>query len=145
MFYFIRRTYLDAYSKKWRLYADTLNDAAMCIEIALPLFKSYITFALCVSTVMKAIVGVAGTVIVIIVFILTKMNVIVGCPIVLWLVSLKAISNCYKYLITIDPIQRRGSCPVVEDLIDIFMFLCNQFITTTILVHSCHRNSFVPV
>lgn len=67
MFYFIRRTYLDAYSKKWRLYADTLNDAAMCIEIALPLFKSYITFALCVSTVMKAIVGVAGTVIVIII------------------------------------------------------------------------------
>lgn len=54
------RTYLDAYSKKWRLYADTLNDAAMCIEIALPLFKNYTTFALCVSTVMKAIVGVAG-------------------------------------------------------------------------------------
>lgn len=53
-------THLDAYSKKWRLYADTLNDAAMCIEIALPLFKNYTLFALCVSTVMKAIVGVAG-------------------------------------------------------------------------------------
>lgn len=121
MFYFIRRTYLDAYSKKWRLYADTLNDAAMCIEIALPMFKSYITFALCVSTVMKAIVGVAGTVIYYYYFIL------------------------YKYLITIEPIQRRGPCPVVENLVDIFIFLCNQFITTTILVHNCHRNSFVPV
>ncbi|XP_013189385.2 RUS family member 1 isoform X1 [Amyelois transitella] len=60
LFAFSHGTYLDAYSKKWRLYADTLNDAAMCIEIALPLFKSYTTFALCVSTVMKAIVGVAG-------------------------------------------------------------------------------------
>ncbi|XP_063837664.1 RUS family member 1 isoform X2 [Ostrinia nubilalis] len=59
-FAFSHGTYLDAYSKKWRLYADTLNDAAMCIEIALPLFKNYTTFALCVSTVMKAIVGVAG-------------------------------------------------------------------------------------
>lgn len=60
LFAYSHGTYLDAYSKKWRLYADTLNDAAMCIEIALPMFKSYITFALCVSTVMKAIVGVAG-------------------------------------------------------------------------------------
>lgn len=54
------RTCLDAYSKKWRLYADTLNDAAMCIEIALPYFKNYTTVVLCVSTVMKAIVGVSG-------------------------------------------------------------------------------------
>ncbi|XP_041986492.1 RUS family member 1 [Aricia agestis] len=60
IFAYSHGTYLDAYSKKWRLYADTLNDAAMCIEIALPLFKNYTTFALCVSTVMKAIVGVAG-------------------------------------------------------------------------------------
>ncbi|XP_048006625.1 RUS family member 1 [Leguminivora glycinivorella] len=60
VFAFSHGTYLDAYSKKWRLYADTLNDAAMCIEIALPLFRNYTTFALCVSTVMKAIVGVAG-------------------------------------------------------------------------------------
>lgn len=57
---YVFSTHLDAYSKKWRLYADTLNDAAMCIEIALPAFKSYTTFILCISTVMKAIVGVAG-------------------------------------------------------------------------------------
>lgn len=60
LFAFSHGTFLDAYSKKWRLYADTLNDAAMCIEIALPMFRNYTTFALCVSTVMKAIVGVAG-------------------------------------------------------------------------------------
>ncbi|KAL4717489.1 hypothetical protein ACJJTC_000638 [Scirpophaga incertulas] len=60
LFAFSHGTHLDAYSKKWRLYADTLNDAAMCIEIALPLFKNYTTFALCISTIMKAIVGVAG-------------------------------------------------------------------------------------
>ncbi|PZC79670.1 RUS family member 1 [Helicoverpa armigera] len=53
-------SYLDAYSKKWRLYADTLNDAAMCMELALPAFKNYTTLVLCASTVMKAIVGVAG-------------------------------------------------------------------------------------
>ncbi|GBP01754.1 RUS1 family protein C16orf58 homolog [Eumeta japonica] len=61
LFAYTHGTYLDAYSKKWRLYADVLNDAAMCMEIALPLFKNYITFVLCVSTVMKAIVGVAGS------------------------------------------------------------------------------------
>ncbi|KAJ8737249.1 hypothetical protein PYW07_000520 [Mythimna separata] len=59
-FAYSRGTHLDAYSKKWRLYADTLNDAAMCIEIALPAFKNYTTVILCISTVMKAIVGVAG-------------------------------------------------------------------------------------
>ncbi|KAJ8737564.1 hypothetical protein PYW08_000159 [Mythimna loreyi] len=59
-FAYSKGTHLDAYSKKWRLYADTLNDAAMCIEIALPAFKTYTTFILCISTVMKAIVGVAG-------------------------------------------------------------------------------------
>lgn len=60
LFAFTHGTCLDAYSKKWRLYADTLNDAAMCIEIALPYFKNYTTVVLCVSTVMKAIVGVSG-------------------------------------------------------------------------------------
>ncbi|XP_048488595.1 RUS family member 1 [Plutella xylostella] len=60
LFAFSHGTHLDAYSKTWRLYADTLNDAAMCVEIALPLFKNMTTFLLCLSTVMKAIVGVAG-------------------------------------------------------------------------------------
>ncbi|XP_026318268.1 RUS1 family protein C16orf58 homolog [Hyposmocoma kahamanoa] len=60
VFAYSHGSYLDAYSKKWRLYADVLNDVAMCIEMSLPIFKQLTTFALCVSTVMKAIVGVAG-------------------------------------------------------------------------------------
>ncbi|XP_075991115.1 uncharacterized protein LOC142986482 [Anticarsia gemmatalis] len=60
LFAYSHGTYLDAYSKKWRLYADTLNDAAMCMELALPLFKNFTTPVLCISTVMKSIVGVAG-------------------------------------------------------------------------------------
>ncbi|CAH0578224.1 unnamed protein product [Chrysodeixis includens] len=60
IFAFSHGVYLDAYSKKWRLYADTLNDAAMCIELALPAFRDYTTIVLCISTMMKAIVGVAG-------------------------------------------------------------------------------------
>nr|XP_034839657.1 RUS1 family protein C16orf58 homolog [Maniola hyperantus] len=51
---------LDAYSKKWRMYADVLNDVAMCIEIALPIFPVDVAYALCISTILKSIVGVAG-------------------------------------------------------------------------------------
>ncbi|CAB3225791.1 unnamed protein product [Arctia plantaginis] len=60
MFAYSHGSYLDAYSKKWRLYADTLNDAAMCIEVALPWFKHFTTLVLCITTIMKSIVGVAG-------------------------------------------------------------------------------------
>lgn len=52
---------LDIDSKKWRIRADILNDVAMGIEIlALPHLTEYSTFILCVTTLMKAIVGVAG-------------------------------------------------------------------------------------
>lgn len=52
---------LDAQSKKWRLFADILNDLAMGIELTLPYYSSaYVTTILCVSTGMKSIVGVAG-------------------------------------------------------------------------------------
>lgn len=48
-------------SKKWRLRADILNDIAMGIEIfVLPKFSTIGTFILCISTCLKAIVGVAG-------------------------------------------------------------------------------------
>ncbi|XP_049884650.1 RUS family member 1 [Pectinophora gossypiella] len=60
LFAYTHGTNLDAYSKKWRLYADVLNDAAMCLEVALPVFKPHTTLILCISTTMKAIVGVAG-------------------------------------------------------------------------------------
>ncbi|XP_011207819.1 RUS family member 1 [Bactrocera dorsalis] len=52
---------LDIDSKKWRLRADFLNDLAMGIEIyVLPKYQFFSTHLLCVTTVLKAIVGVAG-------------------------------------------------------------------------------------
>ncbi|GLH11206.1 Uncharacterized protein GBIM_16033 [Gryllus bimaculatus] len=53
-------TFLDADCKKWRLFADFLNDIAMGIELFLPYFMEYSMQILCLSTSMKAIVGVAG-------------------------------------------------------------------------------------
>ncbi|KAI9586133.1 RUS family member 1 [Glossina fuscipes] len=52
---------LDVESKKWRLRADFLNDCAMGIEIyVLPKYPHLSTYILCSTTVLKAIVGVAG-------------------------------------------------------------------------------------
>ncbi|XP_054745217.1 RUS family member 1 [Anastrepha obliqua] len=52
---------LDVDSKKWRLRADFLNDLAMSIEIyVLPKYPNLSTQLLCVTSVIKAIVGVAG-------------------------------------------------------------------------------------
>ncbi|KOB75959.1 UPF0420 protein C16orf58, partial [Operophtera brumata] len=57
LFAYSHGIYLDAYSKKWRIYADILNNAAMCIEIALPLFIDYASFALVAMTQHHAIIG----------------------------------------------------------------------------------------
>lgn len=55
---------LDIDSKKWRLRADFLNDLAMGIEIyVLPKYPHLSTQILCGTTVLKAIVGVAGKII----------------------------------------------------------------------------------
>ena len=52
---------LDIDSKKWRLRADILNDLAMTTELfLLPYYPKYSTYILCFTTMMKAIVGVAG-------------------------------------------------------------------------------------
>ncbi|XP_033627879.1 RUS1 family protein C16orf58-like isoform X2 [Asterias rubens] len=51
---------LDCDAKRWRLFADILNDAAICIELISPLFPYYFTAIACVSGVLKSIVGVAG-------------------------------------------------------------------------------------
>ncbi|XP_025836292.1 RUS1 family protein C16orf58 homolog [Agrilus planipennis] len=53
-------TGLDADCKKWRLVADILNDAAMCLELFVPMISSYSLQILCMTTTMKAVVGVAG-------------------------------------------------------------------------------------
>ncbi|XP_022085873.1 RUS1 family protein C16orf58 homolog isoform X2 [Acanthaster planci] len=51
---------LDCDAKRWRLFADILNDAAICIELVSPLFPKYFTAIACISGVCKSIVGVAG-------------------------------------------------------------------------------------
>ncbi|KAK2581179.1 hypothetical protein KPH14_007983 [Odynerus spinipes] len=51
---------LDGQCKKWRLFADILNDVAMGIELLIPYFSAYSVVVLCASTAMKSIVGVAG-------------------------------------------------------------------------------------
>lgn len=53
-------TSLDANCKKWRLFADILNDVAMCVELIIPYYSFYSLQMLCATTSMKAIVGVAG-------------------------------------------------------------------------------------
>lgn len=50
---------LDADCKKWRLFADFLNDIAMFLELVLLAYISS-AYVLCVTSAMKAIVGVAG-------------------------------------------------------------------------------------
>ncbi|XP_063925736.1 RUS family member 1 isoform X2 [Zophobas morio] len=51
---------LDCNCKKWRLFADLLNDGAMLLELCIPYVTHLSMEVLCVSTAMKAVVGVAG-------------------------------------------------------------------------------------
>ncbi|KAG8196278.1 hypothetical protein JTE90_023833 [Oedothorax gibbosus] len=59
-FAWLQGTSLDIDCKKWRLFADILNDVAMLLDLLSPFCPYYFTFIICVSGVMKAIVGVAG-------------------------------------------------------------------------------------
>lgn len=51
---------LDSEAKKWRLFADVLNDIAMFMEILAPYFPTFFTLIVCSAGVFKSIVGVAG-------------------------------------------------------------------------------------
>ncbi|VEN50371.1 unnamed protein product [Callosobruchus maculatus] len=51
---------LDSDCKKWRLFADILNDLAMIFELFVPWFQGYSMQILCTTSAMKSIVGVAG-------------------------------------------------------------------------------------
>ncbi|CAN9506007.1 unnamed protein product [Ophioblennius macclurei] len=51
---------LDSEAKKWRLFADGLNDVAMFMEILAPHFPSFFTLILCTAGIFKSVVGVAG-------------------------------------------------------------------------------------
>lgn len=51
---------LDSEAKKWRLFADVLNDIAMFMEILAPFFPAFFTLIVCTAGIFKSIVGVAG-------------------------------------------------------------------------------------
>lgn len=51
---------LDSEAKKWRLFADVLNDIAMFMEILAPYFPPCFTLIVCTAGIFKSIVGVAG-------------------------------------------------------------------------------------
>lgn len=51
---------LDSEAKKWRLFADVLNDIAMFMEILAPYFPACFTLIVCTAGIFKSIVGVAG-------------------------------------------------------------------------------------
>ena len=60
-FTWLRGTDLDHACKKWRLFADVLNDAAMMLELSGPLFpKQSFHLVLCAASVARSLVGVAG-------------------------------------------------------------------------------------
>uniref|UniRef100_UPI00398E6C64 RUS family member 1 n=1 Tax=Pristiophorus japonicus TaxID=55135 RepID=UPI00398E6C64 len=59
-FAWMKGSRLDCDAKKWRLFADGLNDLAIFLEIVAPAFPPIFTLTICVSGVFKSIVGVAG-------------------------------------------------------------------------------------
>eukprot|EP00794_Sanderia_malayensis_P014009 gene14009-15467_t len=60
VFAWMKGTQLDCDAKRWRLFADILNDFSILLDLISPVFKTYFTFIVCVSGVSKSIVGVAG-------------------------------------------------------------------------------------
>ncbi len=51
---------LDNNAKQFRLLADVLNDAAICVELLSPLFPAFFVALVCFASFIRAIVGVAG-------------------------------------------------------------------------------------
>ncbi|XP_035511530.1 RUS1 family protein C16orf58 homolog [Morone saxatilis] len=60
LFAWQKGTKLDSEAKKWRLFADVLNDTAMFMEILAPYFPAFFTLIVCTAGIFKSIVGVAG-------------------------------------------------------------------------------------
>ena len=60
LFAWIKGNQLDCDAKKWRLFADFLNDFAICLEILAPLTKPFFSTVVCFAGVCKSLVGVAG-------------------------------------------------------------------------------------
>ncbi|OQV22075.1 RUS1 family protein C16orf58-like protein [Hypsibius exemplaris] len=51
---------LDCDLKRWRLRADILNDVAMFLDVCSPSFGHYFVYIVCLSALLKAVVGIAG-------------------------------------------------------------------------------------
>ncbi|XP_053327684.1 RUS family member 1 [Spea bombifrons] len=60
LFAWMKGSRLDCDAKRWRLFADLLNDVAIFMEIVAPAFPSCFTLMVCAAGVCKCIVGVAG-------------------------------------------------------------------------------------
>uniref|UniRef100_A0A3Q3NI44 RUS family member 1 n=1 Tax=Mastacembelus armatus TaxID=205130 RepID=A0A3Q3NI44_9TELE len=60
LFAWQKGTKLDSEAKKWRLFADVLNDIALFMEILAPYFPACFTLIVCTAGIFKSIVGVAG-------------------------------------------------------------------------------------
>ncbi|XP_041035972.1 RUS1 family protein C16orf58 homolog isoform X1 [Carcharodon carcharias] len=60
LFAWLKGSRLDCDAKKWRLFADGLNDLAIFMEIIAPAFPSIFILIVCVSGVFKSVVGVSG-------------------------------------------------------------------------------------
>ncbi|XP_041094676.1 RUS1 family protein C16orf58 homolog [Polyodon spathula] len=60
LFAWVKGSKLDCDAKKWRLFADVLNDVAIFMEIVAPAFPACFTLIVCSAGVFKSLVGVAG-------------------------------------------------------------------------------------
>lgn len=60
LFAWMKGSRLDCDAKRWRLFADVLNDLAIFMEILAPVFPSCFALTVCMAGVCKCIVGVAG-------------------------------------------------------------------------------------
>lgn len=52
--------HLDADCKQWRLIADCFNDLALCLDLITPIFPNLFMPIICLSSMVRAVVGVAG-------------------------------------------------------------------------------------
>ena len=60
LFAYIQSSKLDSDCKKWRLFADLMNDISIFIDLLSPYFSNYFLYMQCLSGVMKSLVGTAG-------------------------------------------------------------------------------------
>ncbi|CAG9538895.1 unnamed protein product [Cercopithifilaria johnstoni] len=60
LFAWLYSPYLDADCKQWRLIADCFNDLAFFLDLITPIFPDLLTPIICLSSMVRAVVGVAG-------------------------------------------------------------------------------------